>query len=129
MSIKIKGGKMEYISDDEYRQMAINDAKSKADNLEKRVEELTNLIKNIRYVLCDCDNCSKVNELKDRLVKYSKIEEQNTGEYAKLFNECMSYKEALEEIREDIHSFYVYEDSSNDYKLADIITKINEVLK
>lgn len=42
--------------------------------------------------------------------------------------EIKVYWNALEEIKEDIRSFYGCEDSSNDYKLVNMIDKINEVL-
>ena len=39
---------MEYISDDAYRQMAINSNRSKAQELEKRLDDLENLVKNLK---------------------------------------------------------------------------------
>lgn len=46
----------------------------------------------------------------------------------RLEQENKQMKSALEEIREDIRSFYGCEDSLNDYKLVNMIEKINEVL-
>ena len=73
---------MEYISDDEYRQMNINSEKAEIKTINKKLE----IFDKIKDVLCDCENCSKINELN------RKLEVMET--------KARSYKAALEEISE-----------------------------
>ena len=74
-------------------------------------------------------------ELKECLKVYQRpdivkvLTDYRTGELQLQENKLNNYRSALEEIREDIRSFYGCEDSSNDYKLVNMIDKINEVLK
>ena len=86
---------MEYITDDEYRQMTINNAVSNAKKANEQIEELTNIIRKIRGVLYDCDNCLKIKELEKKL-------EQGAYQHIILFSEYMDYKEVLEYIMKSI---------------------------